>query len=66
MNDILEFIDELNNLKALYNEGELRNFDFDSVISKYDLRFAQFESQFELQHNQVFNDTAFYSPSHEV
>lgn len=65
MNDIIEFIDEIKSLQALYNEGELRNFDFESVLSKYERQFAQFEAQFELQHNQIFKD-AFYAPANEV
>ena len=31
MIDILEFIDELKELQVLYNEGELCNFDFESI-----------------------------------
>ena len=33
MNDILDFIDELNELKELYNTGDLRNFDLKSFTT---------------------------------
>ena len=66
MNDILEFIDELKELQALYHSGDLRDFDFNTKIQKYQRQVEQFELQFEEQHNLFFKDTPFYSQTHEV
>ena len=64
MNDILEFIDELNELQELYNSGELRNFDFQTKIQKYQRMVDAFEDGLEAQY-QVFQEQ-FYSPVNEV
>lgn len=64
MNDILDFIDELNELKELYNTGELRNFDFDTKIQKYQRLVDAFEDGLEEQY-RVFQNQ-FYSPTNEV
>jgi hypothetical protein len=66
MNDILEFIDELNELQELYNTGELRNFDFASKIQKYERQVAQFESAMEQENALFWQGTPFYEPSREV
>ena len=64
MNDILEFIDELNELQELYNTGELRNFDFQTKIQKYQRMVDAFENGLEEQY-RVFQEQ-FYSPANEV
>lgn len=50
MNDIFDFLDELYNLKALYNEDELRNTDFDVLIQKYEKIVSDFEKDLEEQY----------------
>lgn len=45
MNDLLEFISDLKELETLYQSGELREFDFRSMISKYESQFTTFETQ---------------------
>jgi hypothetical protein len=64
MNDILDFIDELNELQELYNTGELRNFDFQTKIQKYQRTVDAFEDSLEAQY-QVFKEQ-FYTPVKEV
>jgi len=66
MNDILEFIDELKELQTLYNSGDLRNFDFDRMVQKYEREVDQFEADMEEQASAFFKPKAFYSPVHEV
>ena len=48
MNDILEFIEDIEELKALYNTGELRNFDFEAMLSKYNRTVDLFEREYEM------------------
>jgi len=48
MNDILEFIDELKEMQALYNTGDLRNYDFESKIQKYNGTVDMFEKEYEM------------------
>lgn len=60
MNDMIDFIDELNELKALYNTGELRNFDFERMIQKYERKIDAYDTAMD----QWFKET--YSPTHEV
>ena len=48
MNDILEFIDDIEELKALYNSGELRNFDFEAMLSKYNRTIELFEREYAM------------------
>ena len=48
MNDLLEFIGDLEELQALYNTGELRNFDFESIKSKYNSTVERFEREYEM------------------
>lgn len=44
MTDIFDMIDELKELQALYNSGDLRNFDFETKIQKYERIVDAFES----------------------
>ena len=48
MNDILEFIEDIEELKSLYNTGELRNFDFEAMLSKYNGTVDLFEQEYEM------------------
>lgn len=66
MNDILEFIDELKELQTLYNSGDLRNFDFERMIQKYEREVEQFEIEMEEQASTFWKPEVFYSPVHEV
>ena len=66
MVDILEFIDELKELQALYHSGDLRDFDFATKIQKYERQVAQFESAMETEHKLFWDGTPFYSPGREV
>lgn len=47
MNDLLEIISDLKELETLYQSGELREFDFRNMISKYESQFTTFETQME-------------------
>ena len=62
MNDILEFIDDLKELQVLYQNNELRDFDIQTKISKYERQFTTFESQMD-QQDLFFKE---YNPSNEV
>ena len=67
MTDILEFIDELKELQALYHSGDLRDFDFNTKIQKYEREVERFEEQVEAQNELFFKETPFcYDPAHEV
>ena len=70
MNDILEFIDELKELRSLYHSGDLRDFDFNTRIQKYDRLVAKYEEAMDAeaaQHELFFGGTPFaYDPSKEV
>ena len=61
MNDILEFIDELKELKLMYMTGDLREFDFDNKIAHYERLIAQFEAAMTEDFFQPV-----YSPLEEV
>lgn len=65
MNDIFDFLDELHNLRALYNEGELRDDDFDVLIQRYQKIVDEFEleleEQFEMFQSQL-DAEAYYDP----
>jgi hypothetical protein len=68
MNELLEFIDELKELEALYQSGELREFDFQMKINKYKREVEKFERAMEAeaaQHELFFGGTPF-SMSREV
>lgn len=60
MHDFIDFIDELKELKALYNTGELRNFDFERMIQKYDQKVDAYDTAMD----KWFRET--YTPVNEV
>ena len=60
MNEMIDFIDELKELQALYNTGELRNFDFERMIQKYERKVDAYDNAMD----QWFKET--YQPAHEV
>jgi hypothetical protein len=67
MNDILEFIDELKELQALYHSGELRDFDFNTKIQKYERDVARFEAEMIAQNELFFREPVVqYNPVYEV
>ena len=66
MNDILEFIDELKELQSLYHSGDLRDFDFNTKIQKYERQMAKFEEAMEEQNDLFWRETPFYDPQREV
>lgn len=66
MVDVLEFIDELKELQALYHSGDLRDFDFNTKIQKYERQVAQFEQGMEEQNELFWEGTPFYNPTQEV
>ena len=47
MTDIFERIDELRELQKLYNDGDLRNFDFETRIQRLEREIEQFEAQYD-------------------
>ena len=62
MQDILTFIDELKEMQALYNAGDLRNYDFETKIQKYERDVDAHEA--EMDHE--FKASKFYQSSFEV
>ena len=66
MTDVLEFIDELKELQALYHSGDLRNFDFETKIQKYDRQVALFETELTRQEELFRQGLPEYSPVKEV
>lgn len=62
MNDMIEFLEELKELQALYNSGELRNFDFERTIQKYERQVDAYESAMD----DLFKESPFYNPAYEV
>ena len=48
MNDIFDRIDELKELQSLYNQGELRNFDFSSKIQQLEQQVEKFEAEYDM------------------
>ena len=66
MNDILEFIDELKELQTLYHSGDLRDFDFNTKLQKYEHEVERFEADIEAQASMFWKPEAFYSPDQEV
>jgi hypothetical protein len=60
MNDMIDFIAELKELQSLYNTGDLRNFDFERMIQKYEREADAYDSAMD----QWFRET--YSPVGEV
>jgi hypothetical protein len=66
MVDVLEFIDELKELQALYHSGDLRDFDISTKIQKYERQVAQFEEDLDRQEELFRQGLPEYSPVHEV
>lgn len=69
MNDILDFLDELYNLKALYNEDELRNMDFDVLIKRYEKIVSDFEKDLEEQYQAFQHELdarSYYDPAGDL
>ena len=66
MVDVLEFIDELKELQALYHSGDLRDFDFNTKIQKYERQVAQFEADLDRQEELFRQGLPEYSPFNEV
>lgn len=60
MQDMIDFIAELKELQSLYNTGDLRNFDFERLIQKYERKADAYDTAMD----QWFRET--YSPAHEV
>lgn len=59
MNDILEFIDDVKELEALYQSGDLRELDFRLLIQKYESQVEQFEHDMQEQQELFFRGTPF-------
>jgi len=66
MVDVLEFIDELKELQALYHSGDLRDFDISTKIQKYERQVAKFEEALEAENTLFWEGTPFYNPVKEV
>jgi len=67
MVDILEFIDELKELQVLYQTGDLRDFDLQTKIQKYENQVASFERDIEEQNDMFFTSSSVtYNPISEV
>ena len=66
MVDVLEFIDELKELQSLYHSGDLRDFDFNTKIQKYERQVAQFETELDRQEALFQQGLPEYSPFNEV
>tara|TARA_B110000503_G_scaffold61012_1_gene96882 strand:+ start:1966 stop:2154 length:189 start_codon:yes stop_codon:yes gene_type:complete len=62
MQDILDFIIELKELQTLYNNGDLRNYDFETKIQQYERDFDVHEAAMDHE----FKDSKFYQSSFEV
>lgn len=62
MQDMIDFLDELKELKALYNSGDLRNYDFETKIQKYERLIDQYDAAMD----QAYRESAFYNPDNEV
>lgn len=65
MVDVLEFIDELKELQALYHSGDLRDFDFNTKIQKFERQVAQFEAEMDTESFWKESPVT-YNPIHEV
>ena len=63
MNDIIDFIDELKELQALYNTGDLRNFDFDRMVQKYERQAEAYDAAMDQAYKE---SVSFYAPFSEV
>lgn len=60
MHDIIMFISELKELQELYNSGDLRNYDFERLIQKYQEEADKYDADM----SRLMNN--FYRPQHEV
>lgn len=54
MNDILEFIDDLRELQALYHSGDLRNYDFETKIQQYEKIVEAVEKELEESYSSFY------------
>ena len=66
MVDVLEFIDELKELQALYHSGDLRDFDISTKIQKYERQVAKFEEALQAENDLFWQGTPFYNQVKEV
>jgi hypothetical protein len=64
MNDILEFIDELKDLKDINNDPFLDS-KIKKLISKYDRQVTEYEESIEEQSKLFWQGTPFYNPHKE-
>ena len=62
MQDMLDFLEDLKELNALYNSGDLRNYDFETKIQKYERIIDAFDAAMD----QAYKESAFYNPDNEV
>lgn len=53
MVDLLDRISELRELQYLYNEGELRNYDFQKMIQQLERQVDQFEAEHDVFDERV-------------
>lgn len=53
MVEILDRISELRELQYLYNEGELRNYDFQKMIQQLERQVDQFEAEHDVFDERV-------------
>ncbi len=53
MVEILDRISELRELQHLYNEGELRNYDFQKIIQLLERQVDQFEAEHDVFDERV-------------
>jgi hypothetical protein len=60
MDDMIDFIAELKELQSLYNTGDLRNFDFERMIQKYERKVDAYDSAMDKWFREA------YQPTHEV
>lgn len=66
MVDVLEFIDELKELQALYHSGDLRDFDFETKIQKFERQVAIYEEAMQAENDLFWQGTPFYDHTKEV
>jgi hypothetical protein len=53
MNDMIEFIAEITELHVLYKEGDLRNYDFETKLQKYNNKVDEYELEMEREFRQM-------------
>ena len=66
MVDVLEFIDELKELQELYHSGDLRDFDFETKIQKFERQVAKYEEAMQAENDLFWQGTPFYNSAKEV